>query len=332
MGFRRISQEEMTGKGNLGRPDTPGVSAGEMQRIMDELPREVLAPAFNELAGQLENAAAAASLGAAIPENSGLPEDTPGTVQGVLDAVQAQAGAALAQHAARADNPHGVTAAQAGAYTRAEADAALAQHAARADNPHGVTAAQVGAYTRAETDAAIAQKVVEIGASDMASAVYDPTGRAEDIFAVTDGLAEEMAALEAVQTGLAQDQGMLAQGQGVLAAADAALASEVQIFCCTLLASGWTASGSTYTQTVSCPGLLGIYDLEAPQLPATGVKATDAALKEGLDTLCEAGNSGEALDGQLKWTCYGSRPAVDLPLRLRRAAVKSAPESGGEEA
>ena len=108
------------------------------------------------------------------------------------------------------------------------------------------------------------------------------------------------------------------------------LAGEVQLFSCTLLADGWAASGSTYTQTVSCPGLFETYDLEAPQVPATGVKATDTALKEGLDTLCEAGNSGEVLDGQLKWTCYGSYPTVDLPLRLRRAAVKSAPESGGE--
>ena len=31
----------MLGKGNVGRPDTPGVSTAEMQRIMDELPREV---------------------------------------------------------------------------------------------------------------------------------------------------------------------------------------------------------------------------------------------------------------------------------------------------
>ena len=48
---------------------------------------------------------------------------------------------------------------------------------------------------------------------------------------------------------------------------------------------------------------------------------TDSALKEGLDALCEAGNSGETLDGALKWTCYGSHPDVDLPLRLRRAVL-----------
>ncbi len=86
---------------------------------------------------------------------------------------------------------------------------------------------------------------------------------------------------------------------------------------------------TVYTQTVPCPGLLAAYDLEAPQVPTTGVQATDAALKEGLDALCEAGNCGETLDGQLKWTCYGSHPTVDLPLRLRRAMVESAPDAGG---
>lgn len=313
MGFKRISEAEMAGKGNLGRADTPGVSAGEMQRILDELPREVLAPALNELAGQLEAPAAAGSLGATVPE--GLPENTPQTVQGALNALRELTGA----------------------------------HAARADNPHGVTAAQAGAYTKEETDAAISQRVVEIGAADMTQAVYDPTGQRRDLFAAIDG------ARAGLQTQL-----------DTLAAANAALGAEVQVFACTLLADGWQAqpaegggeteeggeaaaaqaegetggdegSGETeppavtvYTQTVACPGLLAAYDLEAPQVPTTGVQATDAALKEGLDALCEAGNSGETLDGQLSWTCYGSHPTVDLPLRLRRAAAKSAPDTGGE--
>ena len=68
MAFRKITEGDMLGKGNVGRPDTPGVSTAEMQRIMDELPREVLAPAFNELAGQLEAETAAADIGAAAPE------------------------------------------------------------------------------------------------------------------------------------------------------------------------------------------------------------------------------------------------------------------------
>lgn len=54
MAFRKITEGDMLGKGNVGRPDTPGVSTAEMQRIMDELPREVLAPIFNENIEELE--------------------------------------------------------------------------------------------------------------------------------------------------------------------------------------------------------------------------------------------------------------------------------------
>ncbi len=147
MAFERITGGDLLGKGNLGRPDTPGVDTAEMQRILDELPREVIVPAFNRLAEQLEAQSAAASLGAAVP--AGLPEDTPATVQGTLEAALNKSGA----------------------------------HAARTDNPHAVTAAQAGAYTREETDAAIAQRVVEIGTGDMAQAVYDPTGQKKDVFA-----------------------------------------------------------------------------------------------------------------------------------------------------
>lgn len=145
MAFERITEDDLQGKGNLGRPDTPGVDTTEMQRILDELPREVIVPAFNRLAEQLEAADAAASLGARPPE--GLPEDTPATAQGVLEAVQAGA----------------------------------AEHAARTDNPHAVTAAQTGAYTKEETEEAIGRRVVEIGAGDMAQAVYDPARLGVDV-------------------------------------------------------------------------------------------------------------------------------------------------------
>ena len=147
MAFDRITDGDLLGKGNLGRPDTPGVDTAEMQRILDELPREVIVPAFNRLADQLEASDAAASLGAVPPES--LPEDTPATVQGVLEA-------ALNKND---------------------------EHTGRTDNPHAVTAAQTGAYTKEETDAAISQRVTEIGAGDMAQAVYDPTGQKKDVFA-----------------------------------------------------------------------------------------------------------------------------------------------------
>ena len=141
MAFRKITEGDMLGKGNVGRPDTPGVSTAEMQRIMYELPREVLAPAFNELAGQLEAETAAADIGAAAPE--GVTAAPAGKLQAVLNGLR---------------------------------DLVKA-HTDRADNPHGVTAAQAGAYSKAETDAAISAKVVELGAGDMAKSIYDPAQR-----------------------------------------------------------------------------------------------------------------------------------------------------------
>ncbi len=139
MSFKRITPEDLSGKGNLGRPDTPGVSTAEMQRILDEIPREVIVPAFNALAEQLESADAAAQLGATLPGRSGdLPEGTGHTVQDVLEA--------LLQ------------------YSRS--------HRQDKQNPHGVTADQVGAYSKAETDRVISDRVQQIGSADMTKAEY----------------------------------------------------------------------------------------------------------------------------------------------------------------
>ena len=128
MKLERITQEMMRGKGSVGRPDTPGVSTAEMQRILDELPREVLAPAMNRLADQLESPQAAAALGAVLPDGS------PVTVQQAL--------------------------------------AAARIHEKDQQNPHAVTAAQVGAYTKQQTDDAIDAKVQKIGSADMNKAEY----------------------------------------------------------------------------------------------------------------------------------------------------------------
>ena len=138
MAFRKITEGDMLGKGTVGPPASPGGSTAAMARIMAELPREVLAPAFNELAGQLEAETAAADIGAAAPE--GVTAAPAGKLQAVLNGLR---------------------------------DLVKA-HTDRADNPHGVTAAQAGAYSKAETDAAISAKVVELGAGDMAKSIYDP--------------------------------------------------------------------------------------------------------------------------------------------------------------
>lgn len=54
--FEKIFDSDMAGKGNVGQPDTPGVSADEMKRIMDELVREVVVPKFNKLVDAISGA------------------------------------------------------------------------------------------------------------------------------------------------------------------------------------------------------------------------------------------------------------------------------------
>ena len=173
MAFRRIEDSELVGKGNVGQPDTPGVSTSEMQRIMDEIPREIIVPAFNELSDQLSDASSAASLGASVPSGVSASKNVQSVIQGVLNL--------LNSHKSDTNNPHTTTASQVGAYSKGEADQkvqnAVSAHSDRTDNPHAVTAAQTGAYTKAETEAAINQKVVEIGTGDMAKAEYAKNGK-----------------------------------------------------------------------------------------------------------------------------------------------------------
>ena len=144
MAFRKITDVDVKGKGNVGRPDTPGVSTAEMQRIMDEIPREVIIPAFNALIDALADKTSAATLGITAPVGI-----AGSTVQEVVNALLAYVNV----------------------------------HKNDQENPHAVTAAQVDAYTKKQTDDAISKKVVEIGAGDMTQAVYDPTGQRKDIFA-----------------------------------------------------------------------------------------------------------------------------------------------------
>ena len=59
-------------------------------------------------------------------------------------------------------------------------------HIDNLENPHNVTAAQVGAYTKEQTEKAISDRIDQIGSADMTQAMYDPTGKHQDIFAYAD--------------------------------------------------------------------------------------------------------------------------------------------------
>ena len=93
-----------------------------------------------------------------------------------LSALQAQ----LTAHINNVSNPHQVTAAQVGAYTKAQSDSnlnaattslntSIAQvqtnlnaHTANTNNPHSTTAAQVGAYTTAQSDSNLSSAVTTL--------------------------------------------------------------------------------------------------------------------------------------------------------------------------
>ena len=49
MAFKKISDSDLQNKGNIGMPDTPGLSTADMQKKMDEIPREVIIPVLNGL-------------------------------------------------------------------------------------------------------------------------------------------------------------------------------------------------------------------------------------------------------------------------------------------
>ena len=198
MAFKRISENDMLGKGNVGKPDTPGVSTSEMQRIMDELPREVIAPAFNELSGQLEANTASADIGANAPDgitpDPAPAENSPAKLQSVLQGIVNK----ITDHIA--DQVKHVTSEERTLWNNASNDRHTHDNKSILD---GITSSLVGnwnaafahisdavrhitenertnwndKYTKSETDKAINERVVEIGSSDMTKAVYDPETR-----------------------------------------------------------------------------------------------------------------------------------------------------------
>lgn len=135
MAFDKISEEELSRVGVELLDDKPALPANDVKQKFEETAKKLLAPKFNALVDALQAATAAASLGAKAPD--GLDGST---VQDLLNALKAFVDA----------------------------------HLSDKDNPHDVTAAQTGAYTKSETDRAIDNKVVAIGSGDMAQAVYDP--------------------------------------------------------------------------------------------------------------------------------------------------------------
>lgn len=151
--FTKISDAEMAGKGVIGQATVPGLSTLAMQQSVEQIVREVAIPGVNRLVAELGDAAAAQSIGAQMPEGMGEGQ----TVQQALDGLAGQ----------------------------------TVRHTADTDNPHRVTAAQTGAYTKSETDDVIDRKMIEIGTGDMAKATYDPERKEKPYIPAEEALSRE---------------------------------------------------------------------------------------------------------------------------------------------
>ena len=67
MAFKKITDEDRAGKGNVGQPDTPGLTTAEMQEVMDSLPNLAI-DKFNEFIDAINATTAAVNMGATVPD------------------------------------------------------------------------------------------------------------------------------------------------------------------------------------------------------------------------------------------------------------------------
>ena len=158
MEYKRITENDLVGKGVVGQPDTPALSALEMQNKVEEIVRDVVIPSYNNLVEALtENGKPVQSSDVMLVR---IGES--GDLQVSVDGVQWQNVADKALEG-KADKSSSYTKDQ--LYTKEETDTKL-DTKAEADN----------VYTKTETDAAIGSKITQLGAGDMAKAVYDTDG------------------------------------------------------------------------------------------------------------------------------------------------------------
>lgn len=82
MAFKKITDEDRAGKGNVGQPDTPGLTTAEMQEVMDELANLAI-DGHNDLVDALNDTKAATNMGAEVPDGI----TALGNVQSILNAM-----------------------------------------------------------------------------------------------------------------------------------------------------------------------------------------------------------------------------------------------------
>lgn len=281
MAFVKISEKELGEVGVELLDDQPALQPDVMKAKFEETAKKLLAPKFNTIVEQLEAEAAAASLGAAVPE--GLSEQTAKTVQAVLAALMA--------------------------YIQA--------HEARKDNPHTVTAAQAGAYTKAETDKAIDAKVEQIGAGDMAKGVYDPQNKQQDVFAYADADKMRKSIYDTKNKGT--DVYDYADDAAETRASEAetnANARACHLYKATFLLDGWSGSAAPYTQTVAVTAVDDGPAITADSYMTSAVMIDDTVQGDAQEALSAAAalvNGGTKTLGAGTITCtvQGDKPEAD---------------------
>lgn len=178
--MRKITADDLLGKGVVGLSDTPGLSKEEMQRRFDEIAKEVIIPAFNEVVEELSGNSGAGSIGVVPPET--LPEAD--TMQKAVDQLAEQV-------KTQGENLDNAITEQGESLSKAitEQGQSLGQDIENLENDFGTALDEQDAALRQYVD----DTLQAIGAADMLSTVYDPQGKKQDIFAFAEDAAETAA-------------------------------------------------------------------------------------------------------------------------------------------
>ena len=88
MAFKRIEDADLTNKGVVGQENTPNLSALEMQKKVEEIPRKVIIPIFNALVDALNKGTGSDGITVTVPD--GVPEGTADNLNAVLAALGAE--------------------------------------------------------------------------------------------------------------------------------------------------------------------------------------------------------------------------------------------------
>lgn len=170
MSFTTIGAEDLAGKGVVGLPDAPGLSAAEMQRRMDEIAREVIVPAFNRLIGELGAEGAAALIGAKDGEEKS-------NVQAVVEKLTDALAEKVAAEVLKTADGAGMVGAKDGEGTSDVQTLLDTLKKSITDQ----TAEALKAAKKYTDDKAFAA-----GSADMLKSVYDPNGVERDVYEYAD--------------------------------------------------------------------------------------------------------------------------------------------------